>query len=142
MREAASLRAALSRVRARYGDPAAGGWRWDGIRHANVFHLLRIPAFSSLDLPVQGGPNTLNPSSGSGTHGASWRMVVELGPELRAWGTYPGGQSGNPLSRLYDDRIGQWVNGELDSLYVPHSMEEFEARKVLARLTLRPENGR
>src|SRR3990170_3896465 len=66
----------------------------------------------ALDLPMQGGPSTLNPSSGDGTHGASWRMVVELGPELRAWGTYPGGQSGNPLSRRYDDRIAKWVNGE------------------------------
>ncbi len=32
----------------------------------------------------------------------SWRMVVELGAEIRAWGNYPGGQSGNPGSKFYD----------------------------------------
>ncbi|OGU09559.1 MAG: hypothetical protein A2W29_06500, partial [Gemmatimonadetes bacterium RBG_16_66_8] len=118
---AASLTAALDQARTRYGDPAAGGWRWDRVQHANVLHLLEIPSFSALGLPIQGGPGTLNPSSGRGTHGASWRMVVELGPQVRAWGTYPGGQSGNPLSRRYDDRIAKWVNGELDSLYMPPS---------------------
>ena len=135
---ATSLRAALREARERFGDPAAGGWRWDQIRHANVFHLLRIAAFSALELPMQGGPSTLNPSSGRGTHGASWRMVVELGPVVRAWGTYPGGQSGNPLSRRYDDRLRQWVNGELDSLYMPAAIGAFDPGRVASRLSLKP----
>jgi penicillin amidase len=135
----ASIEAAFRQALERYGDPAGGGWRWDQIQNATVSHLLRIPAFSALDLPVQGGPGTLNPSSGRGTHGASWRMVVELGPEVRGWGTYPGGQSGNPLSRRYDDRISQWANGELDSLYTPRTPSSFAPGRIRARLTLRPE---
>ena len=103
----ASLVASLGRARKKYGDPAGDGWRWDRIRHANVNHLLRLPALSALEIPVQGGPGTLTPSAGSGSHSASWRMVVELGPELRAWATYPGGQSGNPLSARYRDRMAQ-----------------------------------
>lgn len=138
---AVSVRTALARAQEQYGDPSAGGWRWDRVHHANVFHLLRIPVFSALDLPIQGGPNTLNPSSGRGTHGASWRMVVELGAEVRAWGTYPGGQSGNPLSRRYDDRLNRWVNGELDLLYMPASARAFDSSLVLSRLALRPGVG-
>jgi penicillin amidase len=68
-------------------------------QHVNVNHLLRLPAFSRLDLPPAGGPGTLSPTTRDGTHSASWRMVVELGPEVRAWGTYPGGQSGDPRAR-------------------------------------------
>ena len=51
-------------------------------------------------------------------------MVVELGPELRAWGTYPGGQSGNPLDPGYKDRLPLWLEGRLDSLRVPRRPEE------------------
>ena len=95
----------------RYGDPDGGRWRWDRVRHASINHLLRIPAFSALDVPVQGGQSTLNPSSGDGSFGPSWRMVVELGPEVRGWGTYPGGQSGNPASSHYVDRVHGWSDG-------------------------------
>ena len=70
---------------------------------------------------MQGGQSTLNPFSGSGSFGPSWRMVVELGPEVRGWGTYPGGQSGNPASSRYADRIGQWSDGELDTLLLPRT---------------------
>jgi penicillin amidase len=135
---AASLVAALARARREHGDPRRGGWRWDRIRHANIYHLLGIPAFSALDLPIQGGPSTLNPSSGSGRDGASWRMVVELGPEVRAWGVYPGGQSGNPASSRYLDRIPLWVGGELDTLRFPRAPDEIGAAHTLARLTLVP----
>lgn len=114
----------------RYGDPDGGGWRWDRIRHANVYHLLRIPALSALGLSVQGGQATLNPSSGDGSFGPSWRMVVELGPEVRGWGTYPGGQSGNPASSHYVDRVRGWSDGELDTLFVPKSPEEALQRSV------------
>ncbi len=135
---AASLVASLEGVRKKYGDPNGDGWRWDRIRHANVNHLLRIPALSALDIPVQGGPGTLSPSSGSGTHSASWRMVVELGPELRAWATYPGGQSGNPVSPRYRDRIPLWAKGELEPVRLPTSPAQLDSTHRSATLTLRP----
>ena len=135
---AASLVAALEGVRRKYGDPNGEGWRWDRIRHANVHHLLRLPALSALELPVQGGPGTLTPSSGSGTHSASWRMVVELGPELRAWATYPGGQSGNPVSPRYRDRIPLWTKGELEPVRFPSSPAQLDSTHRSATLTLHP----
>jgi penicillin G amidase len=135
---AASLVAALDNARRRYGDPAGEGWRWDRIRHANVNHLLRLPSLSSLAIPVQGGPGTLAPSSGSGTHSASWRMVVELGPTVRAWATYPGGQSGNPFSPRYRDRLTQWAHGELEAVHLPGSPERLAASHRSAALLLHP----
>ena len=134
---AASLRAGLVRLLHELGEPENDAWLWSHNRHANIYHLLRIPAFSALEIPMQGGPSTLNPSSGSGVFGASWRMVVEMGPEVRAWGTYPGGQSGNPISRRYLDRLPRWEAGELDSLRFPHTADELSGRTT-ATLELLP----
>jgi penicillin amidase len=134
---AASLEAALELATERYGDHDDGGWLWSAVRHSNVSHLLGLPALSRHGLPVQGGPGNLNPSSGNGSHGASWRMVVEMGPEVRAWATYPGGQSGNPASPRYADRIDQWVTGELDDVLFPHDRADLADDDVIGVLTLR-----
>jgi penicillin G amidase len=135
---AASLAAALQTTRKRYGDPKGDNWRWDHIRFENVNHLLRLAALSAFNLPVQGGTGTLSPSSGAGTHGSSWRMVVELGPELQAWATYPGGQSGNPVSARYRDRIPLWVNGELEPVHLPRTRDALDRAQRSAELTLLP----
>jgi penicillin amidase len=115
---ASALAAGLAEVLRRHGEPDAGGWRWGGIRRARINHQLYLGSLSA-EVPVQGGQNTLNPSSGDGSFGPSWRMVVELGPEVRGWGVFPGGQSGNPASRWYDDRLQRWADGALDTLRFP-----------------------
>lgn len=132
-----SLAAAYSRVVKRLGAPG-DSWRWDRNRFANVYHLLRLPALSRLKVPVQAGPGTLSPSGGDGTHGASWRMVVELGPEVRAWGTYPGGQSGNPASPRYADRLSKWANGQLDTLRFPRRAADLSGPTLSSTLTFTP----
>ncbi len=133
----ASLTAALELAKERYGDPDAGGWRWSGIRQAHVNHLIGLPALSRRRLPVQGGPGNLNPSSGSGNFGASWRMIVEMASDVRAWVTYPGGQSGNPASPWYADRVDQWVRGELDAVLSPREQGDLTSDDVVSVLTLR-----
>ena len=136
---AASLTAALERAREQNGDSKAdGGWRWDRAHRANIYHLLRIPSFSALRLSVNGGPSTISPSSGDGTDGASWRMVVELGPEVQAFGVYPGGQSGNPVSPRYQDRLPRWLSGDLDTLRFPRSSAALPPDRTTATLTVIP----
>jgi penicillin amidase len=134
----AALREAWRGTRERYGnDPSE--WRWRQARFARVAHLLRLPGFGRDSLAVVSGPGTLSPTDAGGTHGASWRFVVELGPEMRAWGTYPGGQSGNPISARYDDRLGLWQRGELAELRVPRAAAELSVERTSAVLTFRPE---
>jgi penicillin G amidase len=119
-----------------YGPPEFGGWRWSAVHRLDIWHLLRLPALSRLNLDVTGGPSTISPTSTTGgSEGASWRMVVELGREVRAWGTYPGGQSGNPASRHYDDRLAGWQSGQLDTLRLPRIPAEVPAS---SRLVLTP----
>lgn len=122
-----------------HGTPEGRNWHWGEHRTAAIQHLLRIPSLGRVGIPMQGGTGTLNPSSGSGTHGASWRMVVELGDEVTARAIYPGGQSGHPLSRRYDDRLDSWAAGRLDTLRVPPSAEEIPASQRRGRLLLAPQ---
>jgi penicillin amidase len=129
---AASLVAALASTVRERGEPEAGGWAWSP--RAPREHRPPAPPARPrrAELAVQGGPGTLSPSSGSGGFGASWRMVVELGPQLTAWATYPGGQSGNPASTRYADRVPTWQAGRLDSLVVPRTAAEAgQGRSVL-----------
>jgi penicillin amidase len=134
---AASLVAGLDSVVAQNGGPDSDEWLWSRRRHANIRHLLRIPALGAADVPLQGGPGTLNPSSGAGTQGASWRMVVELGPEIRAWAVYPGGQSGAPASTRYTDRLSQWSLGQLEPVLFPRTPAELDRRRIISTLVLK-----
>ena len=134
----AALEQALRETIRERGQPDDVRWSWDRVQFANIRHLLRLPALSALQIPMQGGPSTLNPSSGNGAYGASWRMVAELGPEVRAWGTYPGGQSGNPLSSRYLDRLPMWTAGTLDTLRFPKRPEDLAGTRVKSWLTLFP----
>mgnify|MGYP002783538197 CR=1 FL=1 len=124
--------------------PVGAAWAWERTGGINVNHLLRLPGFSRRGLPVTSGAGTLAPAGGSGgSHGASWRMVVELGAGRRtAWAIYPGGQSGNPASRHYDDRLERWRTGRLDSLMVPPSLDAFPRERLASTLVLHPRGGR
>ena len=135
---AQALRLGLARTLRDHGPAVGPGWRWENAHHANLYHLLRLPALSALGLSVQGGTSTLSPSPGRGTHGASWRMVVELGSAVRAWATYPGGQSGNPASARYLDRLPRWLAGQLDTVLFPERPEALPAARVRAELLLQP----
>ncbi len=138
---AASLRAALGDVTRRYGEPNGGGWSWSRVQQANIYHLLDLPSLSRLGIPVQGGPGTLSPSSGHGTAGPSWRMVVQLGPDVQGWGTLAGGESGNPASARYDNQLRNWRTGTLDVLYFPPDSTVLSRPPKSPALTLLPAGG-
>jgi penicillin amidase len=139
---AASLATALEQAEHLYGAPSdSSAWRWDRVHHANIYHLLGLRSLSALNLSVAGGPSTISPSAGSGRHGASWRMVVELGPQVQGWGVYPGGQSGNPASAHYEDGIAKWLKGQLDTLRFPRVERDLDTAHTMARLTLVPPGG-
>jgi penicillin amidase len=101
----------LDRLRAsaspRFKDEAL---QWYNVKNTSLTHLAKIPAFSYDHLKIGGWSNTINACTG--THGPSWRMIVEMDSIPRAYTIYPGGQSGNPGSPYYSDFIQQWVEGK------------------------------
>jgi len=84
-------------------------WQWGRARGTDILHLGRIPGFGREKLVTGGGSTAINAIQK--TWGPSWRMVVALGPEVKAWGIIPGGQSGNPGSRYFDNAVDDWVAG-------------------------------
>lgn len=83
---------------------------WWMYKNTTVLHMARIAALSRPMIQMGGNRHILNATDG--THGASWRMVVSLEDEVKAWGVYPGGASGNPGSYYYDAYIDTWAAGE------------------------------
>jgi penicillin G amidase len=101
---------------------------WAAFRGFALKHLAQIDAFSRLDLAVDG--HRTAPNAVSRTHGPSWRMVVELGDPVRAWGVFPGGQSGNPGSRFYDNMVATWAEGQYFELMLLNSPSEGGSRII------------
>ena len=108
--------------------------RYGNSRNVQIRHLLRIPAFSVDSLPLGGHKHTLNAQQA--TFGPSWRMMVELSEKPNAFGTYPGGQSGNPASEYYSNRIETWASGSYDTLSLP--LNESDVQHVLYQIKFSP----
>ena len=90
--------------------------RWGYYRPLKIQHITYMPALSYAPLHVGGHGDALNAVRTS--FGPSWRMVVELGDEIEAYGVFPGGQSGNPASRYFDDSIDDWAEGRYHALHL------------------------
>ncbi|MEX2640111.1 MAG: penicillin acylase family protein [Balneolales bacterium] len=111
-------------------------WQWGHAQGVNISHLAGIPGLDSGKLFAGGDDGVLN-ATRRGNNGPSWRMVVDMGDPVRGYGVYPGGQSGNPGSRHYDQFIDHWVNGRLyELLFLTSPGQEVESD--LYRLTLKP----
>ncbi len=107
-------------------------WQWQNYRGTDINHLAKIPGFGRTDLKTSGGKYI--PNATQKTHGPSWRYVVELGDHPKAYGIYPGGQSGFPGSIHYDEFVNDWVNGVLYPLNYPENINDIQGKK----LTLAP----
>ena len=134
-----SFRQTVSGLRERFGDVSAEGWAWSRVKNTRIMHLVpNFTSFGRTGIANGGGGGVVNATSG--THGPSWRMVVQLDGEWPiAYGVYPGGQSGNPGSVYYDNMIDRWAAGELDTLLFMKTMDEPSPR-LRRDVRLKPRN--
>src|SRR5690606_29503936 len=116
-----SFRRTLDSLRKAYGPPGEK-WQWGHVKGTHVPHLLGQDALGSSLLFLGGGKGTINALNDH--NGPSWRMVVEMGDTINAYGIYPGGQSGNPGSPWYDNMIETWRQGKLNKLVFLSSPDE------------------
>ncbi|TVP43488.1 MAG: penicillin acylase family protein, partial [Mongoliibacter sp.] len=92
-------------------DTQNGPYTWAAFKNTRINHLVpNFESFSRQGIYTGGGSGILNATGPR--HGASWRYVAEMGDQITAFGIYPGGQSGNPGSKFYDNFIKIWANGE------------------------------
>ena len=124
-----SLRFATDSLTRKFG-PLGPKWRWADQKSTDVLHLLKLNGFGQMDVDCGGGSGIVNATTER--NGPSWRMVVALGPQVRAYGVYPGGQSGNPGSPFYNNLLETWRVGQLDELVFLRSAQEPNARVATA----------
>lgn len=118
---------AIHDLETQYGSDT-GSWIWAFVKNTHVNHLLRIPALSRNHVSTPGNLGIVN-ATGS-THGPSWRMIVELGEKVKAYGIYPGGQSGNAGSPFYDNMIDPWSKGLQNELLILNHADETNAALI------------
>lgn len=105
-------------------------WQWAKVKNTNIPHLAKLKGFGSSTLMIGGAKSTVNALGES--NGPSWRMVIELGKEPKGHGVYPGGQSGNPGSKYYDNMINTWAEGKLNDLLYLQSDQD-QSDKIILR---------
>jgi len=101
---------------------------WGNYKNTTLYHLLRTATmpFAKEHLPVGGGENIINATTHD--HGPSWKMIVQLTTPTEAYGVFPGGQSGNPGSKYYDNFASTWAAGKYYKLWMMQSSEVKDKR--------------
>ena len=126
-----SLAATIDSITIKKG-PMGPKWAWADWKSTSIKHLLGAsnPAFdkfSSLNVHMGGGGSIVNATTSR--WGPSWRMIVQLDKNHpKAYGIFPGGQSGNPGSSQYDNMIEKWSHGELNELLYLKNRYEISPR--------------
>ena len=104
---------------------------WARFKNTGIRHLLRLTPLSRLQIEVGGGVHIINATKQF--HGPSWRMVVHLTDEPEAYGVFPGGQSGNPGSKYYDNSVDTWAQGKYHTLWFMKK-EQVGDKRVISRM--------
>ena len=92
-------------------DPTS--WTWGRVHQRVLENLAQISGLDYGPRPDGGDANTpLAAGDFPSTHGPSWRMVVDWGAGTFQ-AVYPGGQSENPASSWYTNRVDTWFAGRL-----------------------------
>jgi penicillin amidase len=129
-----SFAQSLDTLTARHGPMSETNWKWSKVKNSSIRHLSKaLKPFDAPPIITGGGGSIVNAMTKH--HGPSWRMVVELGPTPRAFGVYPGGQSGNPGSPYYLNLLKKWEQGELYELIFLQSANDKNDR-IIASIKL------
>lgn len=108
---------------------------WGEFKSTNILHLLRLASFSYENIQVGGNEHIVN-ANGS-RHGVSLRIITQLGPQMKTWTIYPGGQSGNPGSPYYGNLLEMWRDGRyIEALFLQSPNENSE--HILFTQTMQP----
>jgi len=111
-------------------------YSWYKFKNTTVQHLLRLPAFTRSEVKIGGNNNIVNAASHRA--GPSWRMVVELGEgKVKAWGIYPGSQTGNPGNPTYGGFIDRWASGTYEPMLFEKEVKNSD--RIIFKQTLSPE---
>jgi len=105
-----------------------GKLTWGKYKDTYVKHFTGLPQLARQHINCGGGSSSINATKEN--HGPSWRMIVHLTDDIKAFGVYPGGQSGNPGSKYYDNFIDTWAAGKYNTLLFIHKEDIKDNKKI------------
>ena len=125
----AALDRAIASVEKKTGQSDPSRWTWAAYRPTDLVHFSKIPGAGHEDMPAAGMEHAIFANTGS--HGPVWKMVVAVGsPKPKAWGVYPGGQSGDPFSPHFEDFVDDWRKGTMKEIEYLTSPDDTDERKL------------
>lgn len=81
---------------------------WGKFNEVTFAHVAKIDAFAR---KVVAGGNNHVVNATRPAFGPSWRMILDFdGGKINGIGVFPGGESGNPGSKFYDNFVDDWAN--------------------------------
>jgi penicillin amidase len=137
-----SLAAALDELTTRLG-PDMDGWAWGRLHHATFTPAIAVKADPALKakmtlgpLPIPGGPSSpkaagYDPATFEVTHGASVRMVMDVGAWDKSMIVNTPGESADPDSPHYGDLFPLWARGAYVPMLFSKSAVEAAADTVI-----------
>lgn len=133
---------AMQRVRAERGV-ASRKWEWGRIHQIRFVHLMGSvfilkPLLNRGPFPLGGDSSTpmmaaspMDSPGGLVCVAPAYRAVMDVGNWDAMESVIPTGQSGHPVSRMYDDQIGMWREGAYHSMPFSSEAVDEAARFVL-----------
>ena len=122
-----ALGEALQELARETGSSDLAKWEWAKYRPTELPSLMHIPGLGRDKYPARGTGSSV--FANNGLQAPVWKMVVAVGPRPKAWGVYPGGQSGDPASPYYDNFLESWRKNELKELIFPLNRKEPNPRR-------------
>jgi penicillin amidase len=129
-----SFATAVNELLRKFGQPGEK-WQWGNVKDSHINHLANLPGFGTGHFSAGGTGAVINALRGG--NGPSWRMVVQMGPQVNGYGVFPGGESGNPGSFFYEDMFNTWKDGKLNELLFLNSENE-KSERIKSTLSLTP----
>ena len=139
----ASLQGALAELTTRLG-PDMNGWAWGRLHHAAWSPAIAVLADPTLKAAMSVGPEPIpggasSPRAGAYApatfdvnHGASVRMVIDVGAWDNSMVVDTPGQSGDPASPHYRDLFPLWAAGTYVPLLYSRKAVEAQAERVIS----------
>lgn len=110
----------------RTGDIESATWKkWNSVAFR---HLARLPGFGSDVLEMDGSVESVR--GVNAIHGPVYKIVVETGEWPRAWLSVPGGLTGDPFDKHFEDGVREWAAGEMREAQFYRNLEEAKAAAV------------
>jgi penicillin amidase len=139
-----ALNITIDSLRYSLGDEMST-WKWGSVHQIDIQYLMGvIPQFSIPKYPADGSGWTINVAGGHNVQaGPSMRMIIDFSNLAKnetfvGYLSYPGGQSGNPLSPHFRDNFELWRQYQYHGILFPLTTDDYPTDYIDTTVVFKP----